>query len=182
MPTPGPQFAVPLSRRKFLTSCAGGAAVLSLNAAPKPPHVLLRSSWQTVNSGDIAHTPGALKLLTTYLPDAQLTLWASEVDRGVDAMLLNRCPKLRIVKGTISDDGKASNAARQEALASCDMLLHSSGASLVAAKEVAAFSKHTGKPFGGYGIMHGSFFSSGEEQELLISKITPPHSASSRKQ
>ena len=45
-------------------------------------------------------------------------------------------------------------------------MLHGSGASLVAAKDVAAFTKNTGKPFGVYGITHGSVFS-GDDKELL---------------
>ncbi|WP_216855751.1 hypothetical protein [Paenibacillus qinlingensis] len=40
--------------------------------------ILLRSSWQVVNIGDIAHTPGVLQLLKAYLPDVEIILWASE--------------------------------------------------------------------------------------------------------
>jgi hypothetical protein len=32
----------------------------------KKPHILLVSGWQTVNIGDIAHTPGLIHLLKTY--------------------------------------------------------------------------------------------------------------------
>ncbi len=83
-----------------------------------------------------------------------------------------RFPKLKIVKGTISTAGQASNAALGEAVAWADFLLHGSGPSLVAAKDVAAFAKHTGKPFGVYGITHGSFLSdsdnrSGSDKEIL---------------
>jgi polysaccharide pyruvyl transferase WcaK-like protein len=48
-----------------------------------------------------------------------------------------------------------------------DFLLHGSGASLVAARDVAAFVKHTGKPFGVYGITHGSSFSGSADTEML---------------
>jgi polysaccharide pyruvyl transferase WcaK-like protein len=48
----------------------------------------------------------------------------------------------------------------------CDFLLHGSGPSLVAAKDVAAFVQHAKKPFGVYGITHGSFLS-GNDKELL---------------
>jgi polysaccharide pyruvyl transferase WcaK-like protein len=51
-------------------------------------------------------------------------------------------------------------------MAWADFLLHGSGPSLVAAKDVAAFVKHTGKPFGVYGITHGPF-RSGPGKELL---------------
>ena len=40
------------------------------SAQKKPPRILLRSSWQIVNIGDIAHTPGVLALIEKYLPEA----------------------------------------------------------------------------------------------------------------
>ena len=35
---------------------------------------MLRSSWQTVNIGDIAHTPGVLHLLEKHIPEAEVRL------------------------------------------------------------------------------------------------------------
>jgi hypothetical protein len=145
------------------------AAILSLaGAAPKrPPRILLRSSWQVVNIGDIAHTPGVLALIEKHIPDAEVRLWASQdLSAEVEAMERRRFPKLRVVKGTINADGKASNAALGDAIAWCDFLLHGSGPSLVAAKDVAAFVKSTSKSFGVYGITHGSF-SSGNDKAIL---------------
>jgi len=40
------------------------------------------SSWQTVNIGDIAHTPGVLALLEKHLPHAEIRLWPSKVDES----------------------------------------------------------------------------------------------------
>jgi hypothetical protein len=157
------------TRREFLIN--GGAAALGVRAlaqGKRPPRILLRSSWQVVNIGDIAHTPGVLALIERHLPDAEVRLWASpDLSEEVMAMEHRRFPKLRIVKGLIGEDGKASNAELQDAVAWCDFLLHGSGASLVAAKDVAAFVKHTAKPFGVYGITHGSFFTSESDKELL---------------
>jgi polysaccharide pyruvyl transferase WcaK-like protein len=84
----------------------------------------------------------------------------------VAAMERKRFPKLKIVKGTLSAEGKASNAELADAVAWADFLLHGSGPSLVAAKDVAAFAKSTSKPFGVYGITHGSF-DTGDDKELL---------------
>ncbi len=53
---------------------------------------------------------------------------------------------MRIVEG--ADAIKA-------AFAECDFLLHGSGPSLVAEKDVAKWRKETGKPYGIYGITHG---------------------------
>jgi hypothetical protein len=78
-----------------------------------------------------------------------------------------RFPKLKIVKGSIDADGKASNAGLEQAVEWADFLLHGSGPSLVAAGDVAAFARHTGKPYGVYGITHGSFFTGGRDKDIL---------------
>lgn len=68
------------SRRGFLQStllAALACAARSASAADRPPRILLRSSWQTVNIGDIGHTPGVIRLLEQYLPEAEVTLWPS---------------------------------------------------------------------------------------------------------
>jgi hypothetical protein len=140
-----------MNRRQFLTSTAVAGLAASLQAADgHPKRVLLRSSWQTVNIGDIAHTPGVLALLEKYLPEAEIQLWPSKVDNGVDKLLMTRFPRLKIVQGA---------DALKTAFKECDFLLHSSGASLVAQADVIKWIDGTGKPFGIYGItlpMQGS--------------------------
>jgi len=158
-----------MTRRHFLHTTFTAALVTSLRAAAtgRPPRILLRSSWQVVNIGDIAHTPGVLALIEQHIPDAETVLWASgDLSPEVAAKEHKRFPKLRIVKGTIRADGKASSTELGDAVAWADFLLHGSGASLVAARDVAAFVKHTGKPFGVYGITHGSYLS-GNDKEIL---------------
>ena len=66
--------------------------------------ILLRSSWQTVNIGDIAHTPGLLTLLEKYIPEATVTVWASgDITPEVLNMEKKRFPHVRFVKGDIGD-------------------------------------------------------------------------------
>jgi polysaccharide pyruvyl transferase WcaK-like protein len=160
-----------MHRRTFLASTSAAALVASLRAATparRAPRILLRSSWQVVNIGDIAHTPGVLALIEKYLPTAEVRLWASgDLTEEVMAMEHRRFPNLIIVKGTIRADGKASTPALADALAWTDFLLHGSGPSLVAAKDVAAFAKHIRKPYGVYGITHGSFMSGSDDQAAL---------------
>ncbi|QDV84762.1 polysaccharide pyruvyl transferase family protein [Planctomycetes bacterium TBK1r] len=134
-----------ISRRKLLALLAATATSQSVTGAEPagPKHILLRSSWQTVNIGDIAHTPGVLRILETHLPEVKVTLWPSKVDNGVEALLTSRFPKLRIAKRP--DQLKA-------AFDDCDFLLHGSGASLVAERDVVRWAKETGKPYGIYGI------------------------------
>jgi polysaccharide pyruvyl transferase WcaK-like protein len=159
-----------ITRREFLyqTACAAitGGASPSPAAGLRPRRILLRSSWQVVNIGDIAHTPGALALLEKHLPEAEVRLWASHDFSGeAAAMMSNRFPGLAIVKGEIGENG-ASTPELQNALEWCDFLLHGSGPSLVAARDLAAFTRRTGKPFGVYGITHGSY-QSGDDKEIL---------------
>ena len=54
----------------FLAAAKAIPAYAQPKAAKK---ILLRSSWQVVNIGDIAHTPGVLALLEKYVPDAEVT-------------------------------------------------------------------------------------------------------------
>lgn len=131
-----------MNRRHFLASAL--AATLSPIAAQtgRAPRIILRSSWQTVNIGDIAHTPGVLALLEKHLPQVEVRLWPSKVDNGVEEMLMKRFPKLVILK---KEDLK-------QAFEECDFLLHGSGPSLVAEKDVVKWHEATGKPYGVYGI------------------------------
>lgn len=131
-----------MNRRHFLTTAL--AAALSPIAAQtgRAPRIILRSSWQTVNIGDIAHTPGVLALLEKHLPEVEVRLWPSKVDNGVDEMLMKRFPKLIILK----------REGLKQAFEECDFLLHGSGPSLVAQNDVVKWSEATGKPYGVYGI------------------------------
>ena len=108
-------------------------------------HILLRSSWQTVNIGDIAHSPGVLALCEKYLPEVEVRLWASNVGDGVKEMIQHRFPNLQIILSSDTLDLK-------KAFTECEFLLHGSGPSLVADKDVDRWIKETGKPFGVYGI------------------------------
>ncbi len=134
-----------LARRTFLQSLAItlSAATLRAQGQGRKPRILLRSSWQTINIGDIAHTPGLLSLLEKYLPDAEVTLWPSSVGNGVEQILMDRFPTLQIVQGA---------EAQRRAIEECDFLLHGSGPSLVAQSSIARWIDETDKPYGIYGI------------------------------
>jgi polysaccharide pyruvyl transferase WcaK-like protein len=134
-----------MNRRHFIRSAAA-LPFISAIAAEKPKRLILRSSWQTVNIGDIAHTPGVLALLEKHLPEVEVRLWPSKLDNGVEEMLNARFPKVKIIRG---EEVK-------KAFEECDFLLHGSGPSLVAQNDVAKWSKATGKPYGVYGITFSS--------------------------
>lgn len=130
-----------MNRRHFIHAAATLPFISAL-AAEKPKRLILRSSWQTVNIGDIGHTPGVLALLEKHLPEVEVRLWPSNLDNGVGEMLAARFPKVKVIRG---EDVKKS-------FEECDFLLHGSGPSLVAQADVVKWSQATGKPYGVYGI------------------------------
>ena len=138
-----------MQRRHFLTTSTAAAAAAGLSFASaqsaKPTKkILLRSSWQTVNIGDIAHTPGMLTLFERHFPECEVTLWPSHVNNGVEEMLMQRFPKLKIMASTA--------AAKQAAFDSCDFLLHGSGPGIVGQKSIIEWAEKTGKPYGIGGV------------------------------
>ncbi len=132
-----------ISRRAFLaTAAAWSASCAASEASSRRPRILLRSSWQTVNIGDIAHTPGMLRLLDEHLPNVDVTLWPNQLSDDVRALLLKRFPKLRIA---------VTEEERREAMSGCDFFLHGSGPGLVGVKEARAWQA-SGKPYGFGGV------------------------------
>lgn len=154
-----------MQRRNFLLAAAASLAAASVKtsfALGKRPRIVLRSSWQTVNIGDIGHTPGVLALLEQQLPDVEVRLWPSSIADGVEPLLQKRFPKLQFVK-TAADIEKA--------FTECDFLLHGSGPALVAQKDVARWHKETKKPFGVFGITHSPTVSDQAKELLSAAKF-----------
>jgi len=157
------------NRRQFLSRTALATASLfcsrmAASGEKRQPRILLRSSWQVVNIGDVAHTPGVLALLEKQIPEAEVILWASgDISPAVIEMETRRFPRLKIVKGSINAEGRGSTPELHAALKWCDFLLHGSGPSLVAHRDVAAFVKTCEKPFGVYGITYSGMSPSGVE-------------------
>ncbi len=141
------------TRRKFFArSAAAATAVAKASAMPRPPRVLLRSSWQSVNIGDVGHTPGALDLLANYFPEAEITLWAGGLGNGAREMLAANYPKLTFVEGGLGAGDKPSNPALARAWAEADLYLSGSGSGFPASNHALAFRKATGKPVGVFGV------------------------------
>ena len=125
-----------MKRRTFLAGTI--AAGVGLGMSRRAPRVLLRSSWQTVNIGDIAHTPGMLALLEKHWPEADVTLWPNALSADVEKLLRARFPKLKIATGA-------------DAIRDHDVCLHGSGPGLVGVAAMKEFAK-TGKPYGFGGV------------------------------
>lgn len=138
-----------MNRRNFLTNIpalAGlmlGTSCMFRSKTATKKVVILRSSWQTENIGDIGHTPGVLALLEKFLPDVEVRLWPTDVGNGVEEMLRKRFPHVPIIK---------TGAEKKQALDQADFMLHGSGPSLVARNDLNRWKTETGKPYGIYGI------------------------------
>ncbi len=161
-----------LSRRSFVVQSAALAATTSLvsrtsAATKKPPCILLRSSWQSVNIGDIGHTPGALSILNKHFPEAEVILWPGSLGHGSREMLTKGYPRVRIVEGGIGKDGMPTNAALAQAWQEADLYLSGSGSGFPAANHALAFHQSTGKPVGVFAVSSDpiSGFGAGRDPE-----------------
>lgn len=113
--------------------------------------ILLVSGWQDVNIGDIAHTPGLLHVLETFLPNAKIILWKRSNGVEVKKLINKNFPKVQIIYGAVNSDKDADNGEITEAIKEADLMIHGSGPSLVGADNLACWIKHTAKPFGVFG-------------------------------
>lgn len=157
-----------LSRRQLL-------AALPLSAATRPPRILLRSSWQSVNIGDIGHTPGALTLLNKFFPEAEITLWPGSLGHGSRELLTKGYPRLRIAEGTLDKDNKPTTPALAQAWAEADLYLSGSGSGFPASNHAVAFAKATGKPVGVLGVSTDPISGIGGDREPEGGTLTQLH-------
>jgi len=137
------------TRRHFLATATG---TLARAAANRPSQILLRSSWQSVNIGDIGHTPGALDLLAKYYPEAEITLWPGRLDRETRELLTTSYPRLKIAEGSLDPQNRPNTPALAQAWEEADLYLSGSGSGFPASAHAVAFQKATGKPVGVFGV------------------------------
>lgn len=112
--------------------------------------ILLRSSWQTRNIGDIAHTPGILQIFNRYLPKIPITLWPCQIDLGVREMLLQMFPGIEIVEGDYHDP------AVHRAFERCCLFVHGSGPGFDV-RGIEMWRQHN-KPYGFFGHSFGGLW------------------------
>ncbi len=142
----------------------------SPSSAPRTraPRILLCSAWQTVNIGDVAHTPGALALLEEFLPDAEVTLWAfNPLTPAVRDLLRRRFPRVAVVEGRLDAAGEPDDDATRAAVDRADFFLHGSGPATLGWAHAAAFVRRTGRGFGVYGVTYGLY---GIPERALLSQ------------
>jgi hypothetical protein len=94
-----------------------------------------------------------LKRLQEHLPEADVVLWASNLDRGVGKMLAHHFPGVTLYESATDDAGLPLNPELLREWKKADLFLHGSGPSLVAHDAVRGWADHAdGRPWGAYGI------------------------------
>ena len=159
-----------MRRRAFLQTSllAALAASLPAHTRRRPIRLLLCSGWQTVNIGDVAHTPGALAVIEEHIPDAEVTLWLyNPLTPEARAMMLRRFPRLTIVEGTLDAQREPTAPAVLAAMDRCDFFLHGSGPSTLGWAHAEAFVRRTGRGFGVLGVTYGLY---GIPEKATLSK------------
>lgn len=112
--------------------------------------VLLVSAWQTVNIGDVAHTPGAIRALTE-LAGHTVALWPRRLGSRERALLGRRFPGTRVLDDA-RDTGERLTDQLRATFAWADVCVHGSGPSIVGAQQIDLWRRHTRKPYGFFGV------------------------------
>jgi len=132
-----------VTRRTLL---AAGAAAASTAAGRRAPRLPLRSSWQSVNIGDIGHTPGALTLLETHFPQAEIALWPRHLEGVALEMIQRNYPRVKLVRGVLGSPEVV------RAWSETNLYISGSGSGFPDSSHAAAFHRATSKPFGVFGV------------------------------
>ena len=90
-------------------------------------HIILRTGWATENVGDVAHTPGTLRVLYERFPSARITVWSNHLNDDIRAMLLRRFPSVEFISGNIYDKEQPCPAEIEAAFNSADLFIFNSG-------------------------------------------------------
>jgi polysaccharide pyruvyl transferase WcaK-like protein len=162
------------TRRSFF-KLSGTAAIaasihlpLTVESSNRKPLILLYSGWNTQNIGDQGHTPGTLRFLYDYYPQANITLWLSSTNEETIQLLSRRFPKINyFVQGKIDEQGICDNKLLQEAFDSADLVIQNSGMlynSFWKAPTILEACVNTQKPF----VCYGQSFDGFDNKDLPI--------------
>lgn len=154
-------------RRHFLATLTAALGGTTLAAGGRSKTLVLQSAWDTVNIGDIGHTPGTLRLLEQHLPELRVVLWAAKLDERVTHMLKRRFPRVEILQGSLTGRSEHDERLRQ-AVRNCDLFMRNSGMG----QDISfmQFCRDHGRP---YGLFGQSYFPSmvegpGAEERIAL--------------
>lgn len=141
-----------MKRREWIQAAAFAAAAgfpASVNAEQKP--IVLRSGWQNVNIGDIAHSPGVLTVLRDRMPSHPLIWWPVALNDAVEAMIRANFPDLEILKSSVDSDGLPEDPAERKRFLQAGLFIHGSGAGVYIHSTMKA-CRREGIPYGVFGV------------------------------
>jgi polysaccharide pyruvyl transferase WcaK-like protein len=124
------------------------------------PVIGVWSSWDTANIGDIGHTPGLLRTIKEFLPNAKIILFANMLNGPIRRMLLRRFPDIEIFEGWLWGPSPESGKLREQ-LRRCSVFIRSSN--MGSETEYMDQLIQGGIPFGVYGQTYPPRFLSNEE-------------------
>jgi polysaccharide pyruvyl transferase WcaK-like protein len=148
------------TRRTFVSAILAALGGSAIAADGSPKRIVLQSAWDTVNIGDIGHTPGTLHILEQHLPQVQVTVWAMKLDERVTEMLKRRFPKVTFLQGNVLGKS-AKDAELQKAVKECDLFIRNSG--MGQDTTWIKYCRLVGKPYGMYGQSYFKTMVSGEK-------------------
>ncbi len=112
-----------MTRRTFLSLPA------SLAAQTRAPHICLISAWNLYNIGDVAITPGFLRLVQRHFPEARVTLLAASYPAEIAGYLKPKFPDLEVLPFEFNP-GVPLSAGFEKTFASASLLVLNSGMTL----------------------------------------------------
>lgn len=133
-----------MTRRSFTATPLALAARASRGAAPGPS-ILLISSWNLYNIGDVAITPGFLQLVRTHFPEARVTLLAASYPKEISAFLAPKFPGLEVLPMEFRA-GKPLTPAMEKAFRGADLLVLNSGMTMSYGYYGLEWDRYIGRP------------------------------------
>ncbi len=136
------------TRRKFFTQFGMVSALLSVGIFPAnisyrkskklnsgraknySPLIMVCFSWSHNNIGDIGITPGLLRLLDKYIPEAEIVVVANSKTEATRDYLKTRFPKCRVIADPFSRAVKENTPQFLEAFNRANLILYNSGTTL----------------------------------------------------
>ena len=91
------------------------------------PRILLHSGWNRYNFGDVAHTPGFLRLLEQYIPEAQVRLWMKSYPEWLSGYIGKRFPQVECFEGRLGGSRGPIEQEVEEAFDWADLFVFNSG-------------------------------------------------------
>ena len=116
-----------MTRRTYLSTLA--APLLAGAQTARRPSILLISGWNLHNIGDVAITPGFLRLVQKHFPEAKVTVLLQTFPEELGKYHRDRFPDVHIIPNEFKAGEKLSPA-MEEAFAGADLLVLNSGMTL----------------------------------------------------